>query len=124
MTCPKASGWGSGFRVYLDPPNYPLEIPQVPTIKGHKGSFRGYFGGVLVGLWVQGVRGFSFRPLVVPGSAGAGNYRRAPKACRAVGFFRYQTIVGFKDGSIGPWLCLCSFEDPVCGGVDLKTFWF
>ena len=59
MTCPKASGWGSGFRVYLDPPNYPLEIPQVPTIKGQKGSIRGCFGGVLVGRLVQGVRGFS-----------------------------------------------------------------
>ena len=30
---------------YLDPPKLPSTISQIPSIKGHKGSIRGYLGG-------------------------------------------------------------------------------
>ena len=36
--------WLMWFRVYLDP-QLPSNIPQIPTMKDHKGSMKGPLGG-------------------------------------------------------------------------------
>ena len=47
------------FWAFLDPPNYPPQLPQITTVRGHKGSIKVHLR-VLVNLEVRGLLKVSF----------------------------------------------------------------